>query len=1099
MYRRKNRRSAFKASANQIARILLEPLEERRMLSAITLQAFSTTDYSDTLSALLAHPHPAQGLLIRNTVTLANYYVTQGDSVEIDLEDGATYTYSDSPQAEENDAPPAASTPSVSAGVITVNGNGATVDLHNSGGQQEMISATGSANLTLYDMTIENGTFMDGGAVSVSGSASLSTLAVTFDHNMAAGNQLGAALNGGGYAGADADGGAIVANTNGSININSSNFDDNSATGATGSISGGDYGAQGGAGLGGAVSIQRAQGLTISYSTFTANSAAGGATANNGDGLGPLPNDPTASYQDLTYAPAQGGALFVSSVGTVVLNNNTFDSNSANGRTGAGDWDDHAGEDGGLAEGGAIYLLNSSVNIASSSIIDSIAEGGPGGAAYDGADQGGKGGFAQGGGLFASSTALTTSGLTITGNQAIGGATGWSESGVLLDNGHPQTSPVIYSSAALGYGLAQGGGMFLSGAGSFNISGGSIQNNSAVGFTGENTFYQNNGEDGGSAEGGGLFVSLSGSNSGSINSVNMAQNAANGGAGGNSGGNSQDLSGKGGDAQGGAIYLQSGGLSVNSGAMLGNSVTPGMDGSGSYGPVAAAPDPNNQFTPTLDPTRQGLAQGGALYLSGGSLAVTGTQVQSNLADAAAAAAYEYNMTSIGRTGGSAQGGAFYFNNATSSISFSGALLLANIASGGNGGFAAAGTFDDTQPTGGSGGDAAGGAIYLATGGMSISGSELAQNQAYSGQGGVATSGIAGSNGTAYGGGIYANGSVTLSSSLLAYDTAWGGPEASLAGVSGGGDGRWGGGSGGNGGSAFGGGLYIQYGALNANFAIWELNEAFGGNGGAGYDGTDVGDSGGTPGGGGGSGGSAYGGGVYAGVSASMTLTNSVLKQNLVLGGLGGRGGNGNGNADNPADNGGNGGNGGSGGNAYGGAIAAADADPTYDLPDLNADVLTNSRLLDNQAGGGDGGAGGNSGFGGNGDTDGGSIGGRYHGGSGGVSGVGGAGGEAIGGAIWDNGAAFTADQNAIDYNGVTGGWGGDGGYGGAGGDGEDNSVSILGVSSHYDSYGGFGGNGGNGGNGGDALGGGIAVIGGSFVSNKQHIAAVQHRQRGLRR
>ncbi len=1079
------RRAAQRAARGLFARPrLVELLEPRRMLSAVTLRVTTTTDYGDPglENVVVATGKP---LSLRDAIGAANVDAATGQTVSIELAANTAYTLTGTPISEFTNLPAAGGNPQVSAAAaVTIDGNGSTVTLGST--DLQFLQVEGSSNVTLNSLTVTGGTNELGGAVAVTGSASLSANGVTFSDNAANPGQAPQ----GGEAGAVAAGGAVYITSSGASTFTNDTFSDNSALGGQGNNGGQNVGFKGGAGQGGAVADLGTGAVTFTGTTFSRNSATGGETGNNNNGVG--------DGGLTTYAPGQGGAVYAASGTRLSFVNDTLSSNTATGHAGESKFNGQGnGEDGGLGQGGAVYVGTATVSFSGGTVNANQAVGGAGGGEQENA-RGGKGGDGQGGAFYVDGGSLTLTNTATNSNTAAGGLTGYADNdGVLVTNGEPGTD-TIYTNV-IDYGASQGGGIYAAGNSTVVDAGGSLENNSVNGFDGQSGFYQSNGEDGGNAEGGGLYEDLSGGSVQLSGGLYVDGNRAVGGTGGSSYGGSQDKSGAGGNGVGGAAYVIAGPLTVDGATLLNNVATAGANGTGQYGVVAAETsitDPPS--TPSLDPTRYGLSQGGAVYdTGGGNLTVNDALVQDNDAIApnqsffgSVAAAGSFGISlQYGRVGGSAQGGAFYLApNTNSSLNVTGSQFVANAAEAGNGSESYTETLGiyggSSEQTGGDGGNADGGGIYLnaaATQTMDLTSDLFGQNGAYGGQGGSAPSGFGGTNGVGAGGAVYvASGRVAASTVVLDQNFAWGGPQSSLTGATAGGNGGYGGGAGGNGGAAYGGGIDVEAGSLSLTSSVLELNQAFGGNGAAGFDGTSVGDNDGDPGGNGGNGGNAYGGGVYADAGVAVTLSGDALRENLVLGGGGGRGGDGEGDAYHPKDSGGGGGQAGSGGSGYGGAVALRDASPTLAAPTLVAVGVANTRFVGNQVGGGDGGEGGNSGYGGNGET-GSQVDntGTYHGGSGGPAGSGGNAGTAEGAAVWNAGAAMTVTSSSFSENTVTGGWGGDGGIGGPGGDGEPNNPQQI-EGGHRDSYGGYGGAGGNGGGGGNATGAALALDDGSI-------------------
>jgi len=311
-------------------------------------------------------------------------------------------------------------------------------------------------------------------------------------------------------------------------------------------------------------------------------------------------------------------------------------------------------------------------------------------------------------------------------------------------------------------------------------------------------------------------------------------------------------------------------------------------------------------------------RGGAIYLAAGNVTLNSDTINQNLAKAGA-----------GGNGGAGASG----KNAQASLAKTGAL----------------------GRTGGTGGTAAGGGVYVAGGQLIVSNDTFSQNQAIGGAGGIGGSGgigglnkpggaggVGGPAGAAAGGAVYlAQGSLTLTVSTLQNNSAIGGaggqggsgglggaanlPSGSIGSILGGsgfvrrgGDVRattrtigaaatgnsgvgGNGGAGGDGAVATGGGLYVAGGVLTLSSVTLDGNQAIGGEGGqggpggigglkpsGGGTGLPVGEPGGT-GGNGGHGASGQGGGLYVG-SGTVTVMSTTFSGNTARGGQGGSGG-----------------------------------------------------------------------------------------------------------------------------------------------------------------------------------------------------------------
>jgi hypothetical protein len=212
----------------------------------------------------------------------------------------------------------------------------------------------------------------------------------------------------------------------------------------------------------------------------------------------------------------------------------------------------------------------------------------------------------------------------------------------------------------------------------------------------------------------------------------------------------------------------------------------------------------------------------------------------------------------GGRGGEAQGGGLYANTMSASVALSNVPFAGNNARGGDGSGAGAGGAGDGGADGGAGGDAQGGSVYVVGSTLQFTGSPVQSSYAaggfgrQGGPGGPATEGrggaggAGGNGGNGQGGGLFAdNGTVTITNSFIAKDTAFagfggsGGAGGAAAGMIGalatgmGGNG----GNGGNGGAAQGGGLFTHNSTLALTNNVLSGHTAFGGPG-------DVGGSGG---------------------------------------------------------------------------------------------------------------------------------------------------------------------------------------------------------------------------------------------------------------
>ncbi|HEY7311033.1 MAG TPA: hypothetical protein VH643_16835 [Gemmataceae bacterium] len=462
-----------------------------------------------------------------------------------------------------------------------------------------------------------------------------------------------------------------------------------------------------------------------------------------------------------------------------------------------------------------------------------------------------------GGGILDAGGFLTLSGASVTGNAVRGGD-------------------------ADGDGFAQGGGIYVSGAGTLTMkNGASVSNNKAIGST-QFGFR-------GQAQGGGVYVT--GSGAVSITNSTINSNLARGGN-----GNSNTYSG-GADASGGGLYMYGGSVVNITNSIINNNHVQGGNGTGTTG------------------AHGGDARGGGTFISGSGwkVSITGTTVNDNTATGGAGAkGFKEGQEELaamvghnGGAGGSASGaGAFVFGNGAGfnvlSSSFNG-----NIAQGGAGGQGGPGSDGGKGGDGGNGGSAFGGGLFYETfgSGLKITGTSFDSNQAIGGNGGLGgrggvgsrtggDGGAGGNGGAGEGGGIwlYADGAVTIVNSSVTNNNATGGTGGD-GGVGGtGGTNGGAGGQGGNGGSGSGGGIFVSV-LENDMFVINTTigaNTAQGGNAGAGGVGGNAPlDANHGAHGGAGLAGSAFGGGLENFRHESMDLINDTIAFNVAQAGSGG--------------------------------------------------------------------------------------------------------------------------------------------------------------------------------------------------------------------
>ena len=387
-------------------------------------------------------------------------------------------------------------------------------------------------------------------------------------------------------------------------------------------------------------------------------------------------------------------------------------------------------------------------------------------------------------------------------------------------------------------GMAQGGGVYVSGKGSLTVINSQIRNNKALGSAGSTA----------GAQGGGVYVTGASSLtiSGSTVSGNIAQGAN------PSVTKLGFVSGGGGSAQGGGVYLAGGStLSITTSpitanlAQGGNSGAPGVKG--------------------------GFAEGGGVYASttgNAGVSLTSSPVTGNFALAGAgknAAAVTKGTGGAGGAGGLAAGGGLFVTGDGGTLTITTSPVTSNEALGGAGG--AGGKTSADGKGGGAGG--AGGSVF--GGGLFV--------------------------GTVFAGGGVGTAAVNVQISASPFGLLTGGGNIAQAGSGGAGAagdestaGTGGaGGAGGAGGKASGGGLWVDSsvpGGVIVNSSATN-NQANAGNGGAGGAGGG-GKTGGGVGGAGGAGGDAAGGGAT--FLGTISLVNSTMATNQASAGVGGGGG-----------------------------------------------------------------------------------------------------------------------------------------------------------------------------------------------------------------
>lgn len=211
------------------------------------------------------------------------------------------------------------------------------------------------------------------------------------------------------------------------------------------------------------------------------------------------------------------------------------------------------------------------------------------------------------------------------------------------------------------------------------------------------------------------------------------------------------------------------------------------------------------------------ARGGGLA----SLAATGNVqiTNSTLTDNVASGGDGGNFNNA--AGSNAQGGAVYLEGGT--LNIEGSRLEAGAANGGNGG----NQNQNGQTNGGFGGTAQGGGVWVGGGTVTINNTTFEETEANGGNSGTGGNG-ANPGGGADGGGLYSLGNVTVTNSTFHLAEANGGDGGDAFGTT-----CLGGHSAGDGGGARGGAIFADGGSLVVNTATFANNSAVGGDGGDG--------------------------------------------------------------------------------------------------------------------------------------------------------------------------------------------------------------------------------------------------------------------------
>ncbi|MCE9564160.1 MAG: hypothetical protein K8U57_19125 [Planctomycetes bacterium] len=672
------------------------------------------------------------------------------------------------------------------------------------------------------------GNAVGGGLAVVSGDVTIGTGAKVFGNSINKGGTAGGSMGpgGGGTGGIGADGGVGKSGGAGGSGGN----------GGT-AFGGGIYAANGKVAITGGL-IQNNT-VNIGSSGFAA--AAGGRGKNGGQGKNGGVNGAGGAGGDA------GGAGIYASLGSVTLSGAQVTGNQGSGGFGGTGGDGRAagatspdgfgraGGDGGNAGsflGGGIYAGSGDVTIDLASSVTANkaigAEGGDGNYGDDGGvnkgvggvgGKGGNSGMALGGGVYAKAGNVLIQGKSsVNGNQANVAAPGGGDGGSGGRGGSVGPTAVGGAGGAAGIAAKAGGGGVYVVAGNVSVLGGSsITNNSILsgkgqaggcGGSGVPTFRGGNGADAspaGPAVGGGIADELGNVTVDGVSTISL--NIAVGGEG-NDGGSGRDAGvpggfagnagngSTGGAAQGGGIWALKGNVVIQGLSQVRqNEARAGKGGNGGLGGTGSGAGASKVANGAGgNGGNSGDAAGGGLWVQDGSVKVSGSAAfASNAANhltqmggigdggqgrrrgqgPVTAALQAIGNNGSGGNGGLAQGGAIWIGAATVTIDGR-ADFSANQAVGGGGGTvsaASAAVAGGKAGNGGSGGAAEGGAIYTNSGAVSVSLSRFTGNLATGGigqdGGGFGTviggAGTGGSGGAGRGGAIATNtGTLSLS-------------------------------------------------------------------------------------------------------------------------------------------------------------------------------------------------------------------------------------------------------------------------------------------------------------------------------------------------
>jgi hypothetical protein len=296
---------------------------------------------------------------------------------------------------------------------------------------------------------------------------------------------------------------------------------------------------------------------------------------------------------------------------------------------------------------------------------------------------------------------------------------------------------VLFQDLVIQGGLAQDNGADAVQAGTTDALGGGIFNNGGD-LTLDDVVLQNNGAQGGDAAfrlatgynafGGGIY-----STGGALTlaGATIANNQATGGRGGDSS-RTRYLAGAGGSASGAGLYASGGSLDISDSRIANNQATGGRGGDGYFYTTIQASITHTFYTGGTG----GGAQGGGLYVNGGSLTVASSTITSNRGTAGSAGRYGFEGDSLG-------GGLYVSSNAGTAM-VTGSTLSGNSANGSS-------------------------SYILLGGGIYSHGTLTVNNSTLSGNSASSTNLYFGY--AVRGGGIYSDGTLTVNNSTLSGNSA----------------------------------------------------------------------------------------------------------------------------------------------------------------------------------------------------------------------------------------------------------------------------------------------------------------------------------------